>query len=344
MLNTDKQMTVKRRDFEFPLSVTEFSIDETARVATYTYAGMDGALHERVMQYRIITMSGMLSEFSWTDFDQKTPEQYVHELQKTNDNKAGLLYHPTFWTYSCIIKSMKLNHRWDDTEADLVNNVLPGYSFDIEFWEMAHSNSNNNMDKFYPAISVRPPADLYKNNLRYHTCTELYQAILDGLILPWLDPITNAEWLKYDYTLRKCAYDRYVANPNGENYGTVFDSKWNIKAATSSTPKTSNSSTQTNSNQKTYTVKVWDTATSIAKKFWIKVNDLFNMNKGRKVRTSPFNLDLLGASLFRQWLYRTLISYLQAGDVLLVPDNNSLINSNIYVNNGYTDLPGSNLN
>ena len=41
MLNLDRNIKVTRKGFEFPLSIKTFSIDETARVATYTYAGMD---------------------------------------------------------------------------------------------------------------------------------------------------------------------------------------------------------------------------------------------------------------------------------------------------------------
>jgi len=337
MLKTDKQMTIKWRDFKFPLSVTEFSIDETSRVATYTYAGMNWALHERVMQYRIITMTGSFYEYSWKDFDWLTATEYIKKLQKSNDNSPWLLIHPVFGTYNCIIHSLKLIHSWETTESDEINNPVPWYSYTIEFWEMQHSSYNDDMDKFFPAFSVKPPNDMYTVSLKYHTCDELYKAIIDWLIAPWLDPIVNAEWLKYDYGIRLCAYNRYLANPNGENNWTTFDKHWNIVANTSSTQTTNTSNTTTptsTANVKLYTVKVWDTPTSIAKKYWITVDSLYRANKWRNVRTYDLKVPNTFSPLVvsNEWKERKTLIYLHARDVIIIPNLSSFntFSQNLY--------------
>ena len=245
-----------------------------------------------------------------------------------------MLSHPVFWTYTCIINSLKINHRGDETEPDLANNVLPWYSFEIEFWEHKHSNTNNDMNKFFPSIAIRPPSDLYAYNLKYRTCDELYQAIIDWNILPWLDPIVNAEWLKYDYvTMRKCAYDRYLANPNGENSGTTFDSKGNIKAKTSTWTTTTNSNNLTNNGSKILTVKVGQTVSDIAKLYATTTIALYTANKGRKVRTRDYKYINSKWVTVNEGKERKTSRLLQPWDTILVPNTNPIeikFNSSLY--------------
>jgi hypothetical protein len=49
---------IKWAGLEFPVSVLEFTVSEPTKVATYEYAGRNGAEHERVLNYRIFTLRG----------------------------------------------------------------------------------------------------------------------------------------------------------------------------------------------------------------------------------------------------------------------------------------------
>jgi len=288
MLNTNNQLTIKRKGFTFPLSIKSFTIDETAKVATYEYAGMNGALHERVLNYRTINVSGLFDSYSGT----KSPEYYIKQLQKLNDNKPWILFHPTFGTFIAILHSLRVWQSGDEVEADDENNVIPVYTFDMEFWEFSYSGRSKDLDKLYPAISVRPSNDKYTTELKYHNCDELYQALVDGLISAGTDPILNAEWLLYDFAMRSCAYQRWLANPNGETSTTEI----------------------TNDNQKNYIVKAWDYWLMIARKFNVPFDALRNANQGRKVRETDWTV----AWIF-QWMYRKTPHWLRPWDILVIP-------------------------
>ena len=319
MLNTDPQMTIKRKDFAFPLAITSFEIDETAKVATYEFAGMDGALHERVLQYRVIHVSGVFSQASQDIFDigiPMTPNQYIIALQRTNDNKPWILSHPILWSYNCIINSLKISEKGDNVEPDANNFPLASYDFEIEFWEHTSSMFNNTLNTFYPAIDVRPPSDLYNTTLKYRNCDELYWAIIDNLIVPWLDPIINAEWLLYDQSTRNCAYARRLENPTGENSGIWFDSKWNITH-----PKTKKSKTSTKVSWTTwysestnmYTVQSGDTYVGIGKKFNMPPEQIYQANVYRSVRQYPHLGD---PTKTLKWINRINV---YPGDILFIP-------------------------
>ena len=291
MLNLDKNIKITRKNFEFPLSIKAFTIDEATRVATYTYAGMDWALHERVMQYRTITMSGSFSSDSGSSYGWWTPSEWIIKLQKLNNNKPWLLTHSILWTYTCIIHDLKITHNWDNVEPTSDNYPIPNFDFEIEFWEHFHSNFNEDLEKFRPAILVRPPNDLYSVTLKYTTCEALYKAILDWLIAPWTDPIVNAEWLKYDIGLRTCAYGKRITNPNWENTWYTFDAHGNIVANPPKATTTAGETTNWNiiNNQSLYKVLPWETAVIVAKKLRCTVEALMAANKNRDVT----NLNLL---------------------------------------------------
>ena len=312
MLNLDRNIKITWKDFEFPLSIKTFVIDESARVATYTYAGMDGALHERVMQYRVISMSGTFSSYSWESYGWLSPNDWISQLQRLNDNRAGILSHPIFWNYMCIIHDLKITHNWEDTEPDSNNKPIPNFDFEIEFWEHTHSWNNIDLNKFYPAIATKPPSDLYKTTLKYTTCDQMYSAIIDWVILPWEDPILNYERLQYDIGIRSCAYDRRVANPNGENNWTSFDKKGNIKANTKSKVSAGKWTAL-------YTVRPDDTTMLIAVANGITPADLFEANRGRDVRDWYYYWLYPGVESV-PWYRWTLTADIKAGDKLVIPE------------------------
>ena len=322
MLNLDRNIKITRKGFEFPLSIKAFVIDETSRVATYTYAGIDGALHERVMQYRVINLSWTFSSDSGTSYGGLTPSNWISNLQRLNDNQPWLLTHSLLWNYTCIIHDLKITHNWENTEPSAGNDPVPNFDFEIEFREHTHSNFNQDLDAFRPAISVRPPSDLYNKSLKYTTCDQLYDAIIDGLILPWTDPIINAEWQLYDINMRTCAYNRWIANPNWENSGTHFDKKGNIVA---NKPKTTTTATPTgnnvvaSTNLRLYVVQSWDTAVSVAKLFKVTVEDLMKANSGRNVREVPNPNDIFIPAQGKRWVYNL---WLYVWDKLVIPPAN----------------------
>ena len=55
------------------MSITEFSMREDAKLATYEYAGRDGAEHERVLAPRGFTITGIFSQ----DDNNDSPITYV---------------------------------------------------------------------------------------------------------------------------------------------------------------------------------------------------------------------------------------------------------------------------
>lgn len=71
------------KSFAFPMSIETFQIKEDAKVATYEYAGRNGAEQERVLAYRVFTMSGRFT----LDSGDKDPSYYAQKLRQLNDNE-----------------------------------------------------------------------------------------------------------------------------------------------------------------------------------------------------------------------------------------------------------------
>lgn len=286
MLRENQSLNIVRKGFFFPMSIRSVKFASDAKVASYEYAGTSWAEHERVKWYWKINVSGIFASAS----GRKKPEYYVSRLRQTNDNKPWTFIHPTLGSFKCIMKSLSIEISWDETETIGRDNLRTNYSFSFELWEHTEPNAvkaQSKVEKLFPAPNVRPPTDSYKISLAYKTCTQLYNAIIDKKIFPWVDPIKNKSRLAYPYDLRKCAYDRWVANPNGEP-----------------------SKSASNKNQKTYTVKWGDTGIWISSKLWISFTDLFNANKGRNVRNNARS---------DQWTKWKNANKLYPWDVLLIP-------------------------
>lgn len=321
-------LVFKYKSFVFPVSITEFSIKEEAKVATYEYAWRNGAEHERVLNYRTFSLSGTFTYSS----GEKTPAYYANRLRLLNNNEPWLFVHPTFGAYRCIIKSLDITESGEELEfrpdasasersrpdAEVFNNLgwtgrgfrdkkasiakedhaVPNYKFSIEFWEHTPPNAatlDQTVGKLFPAAVVKPLRDWYESKLKYKTVDQLYEALVNKKILPWLDPVRNAEWLYYNLEFRKAAYDRFLADPDGKSLMTAADTR---------------NATAENKLAQIYTVKAGDTASKIALKLNVSTQALFEKNSGRKVRT---------VSKWIDWLFWKRISALYPWDTLLVP-------------------------
>lgn len=104
------------KGYDFPISITSFSLTEDAKVATYEYAGRNGAEHERVLNYRVLNISGIFSSTSSPD-GKRSPSYYVKMFKSLNDNNPGILKHPTFGFMICILKRQKFTEVADENEA-----------------------------------------------------------------------------------------------------------------------------------------------------------------------------------------------------------------------------------
>ena len=294
------------KSFAFPISIISFKIKEDAKVASYEYAGRNGSEQERVQAYRIFNISGVFTN----DSGDKDPTYYVQKLRELNSNEPWVLVHPVLGTYRCICKSLDIEATGEDMEhgkgvaslqlpkLKMVNmsggwwapvykkvynkqvvvsssiQASPIYKFTMELWESIPPNAaslQDNLSKLFPATSVKPGNDNYMTSNKYNTVLTLYWAIVNGRILPWTDPIRNAEWLGYEYAFRKQAYDMWVKDP-----------KWLKTAKTDKALKISIPKIQN-----TYAVAVGDTALSITKKLQTTLEKLFNANRWVKVRTVP---------------------------------------------------------
>lgn len=312
------------KGFAFPMSIESFKIKEDARVATYTYAGRNGAEHERVMNYRIFTLTWIFTSSS----GDQTPAWYVNKLRALNDNAPGVLWHPVFWTYKCILKSLDISEDGSDLEGTysfdasniiptssgtsalqlqkamsaggkiaLMNKAIANYKFALEFWESTPPNAaslQSKLSQLYPASSVKPLNDNYQTSNKYKSVTELYWALVNGQIQPGVDPIRNSEWLWYDYNFRKTAYDLWIADP-----------KWTKQSKVDNTNKIT-----TPKAQNIYTVAVGDNAMKVAKKLWVTPDALFQANSGKKVRNTTRGTE---------WLYWKKMSIMYPGDTLIIP-------------------------
>lgn len=281
---------IKWWEFTFPLSLFEFNMTEQSKVATYEYAWRNWAEHERVLSYRVIKISGEFISWAGT----KTPEQYVKQLRLSNDNKPAELVHPTLGRFVCIMKDLSIKQKWDGYSYD--NGAYePSYAFEAEFWEHTPPKARTlkwETEKLFPAVNPKPANDLYKSSLKYKNADELYNAILSQDILPWTDPIVNAEWLSYNFDIRKEAYDRWKAG--GFKVWVTTDSK------TATLEK------------KEYKVVSWDSGFKISKKFWVSFDKLFSENKWLKVRAVDKGTE---------GKYRKTAWLLYPWDVLIIPSN-----------------------
>ena len=286
LYTTTKTSILKWKDFSFPISIKDFKLWETAKVATYEYAGRNGAEHERVLNYRTFTLSGIFTAGVWD----KTPSEYIEELRSTNDNIPWTLIHPLFGTFVCIMRTLTTTESGEEYSY-LDNEYIQSYSFEVEFWEHTPPGSSTLQDEIsqlFPITDVKPSSDYYETTLTYKNEDELYLALTEGKILPWVDPIINAEWLLYPYDMRFAAYQRWLIEPNPpvETTETVIE--------------------------KSYTVQPGDTWIKIAKKNNVSFSDLFQENRGLEVRET---------SIGSEGLFRKTTSLLYAWDNLKIPTN-----------------------
>lgn len=262
LLKTTRFWTsIRWKDFDFPVSITEFKISEPAKIATYEYAGRNGAEHERVLNYRVFSIAGIFINWAWT----KTPEFYAQKLRLLNDNKPWILMHSSFWNFNCIMKSLDIVQSGDDYMPD--KSIQQSYSFSMELWEHTPPNARtlqDSLNQLFPAATRKPPSDYYSSSLKYKNSWELFDALVLWNIIAGIDPIKNSEWLRYDYAMRKEAYDKY------QDY-----------LLNGAKTKTTKSYTE----EKLYTVVSGDYWIKIAKKFNIDFTSLFEANKWKKVRT-----------------------------------------------------------
>ena len=319
------------KGFAFPMSIETFKMREEAKVATYEYAWRNGAEQERVLNYRVFNISGIFTLDSWD----KDPSFYVQKLRELNTNEPWVLGHPVFWTYRVICKSLdieqsgtELEHApWISQAGRYLNNsginmswwgwvllqsevksqsakvafsqrAVPNYKFSLEFWESippTAASLQSQLSKLFPATSVKPTNDNYQTSTKYKTVMELYWALVNGQISPWIDPIRNAEWLAYDYNFRKEAYDLWIADPKGTKQ---------------SQNTTGTSKISTAKSQNVYTVTTGDTALKIAKKLSTTPEALFQANSWKKVRSTPMGAD---------GLYWKRISIIYPWDTLIIP-------------------------
>lgn len=297
MIPRSKTTILSYKGFEFPICLTEFALVEDAKIATYEYAGRDGAEHERVLNYRVFKVSGIFITESGTS----EPSFYVNSLRSLNDNQPGRLFHKDFGGFDCIMKNLQITQSpeeyenitttADDTEVDIQN-----FKFSIEFWENkdpAAINTEDALSKLFPAFNTKPFSDYYDQNLRYANANEMFIAIKKGNLIPGTDPIENSEWLLYDYDLRQEAFSEWIDYLEAGGY----DHDNTISTDTDSV----------------YTVQPGDTAFTIAATFKISVDELYNINKGFEVREAPKGDEGL--------LWKTS-SQMFSGDKITIPGQN----------------------
>lgn len=272
------------------MSIKSFSISENAKVATYEYAWRNGAEHERVLNYRIFSISGIFSK----DSGSKTPAYYANVLRLSNTNRPGLLVHPSFGSFKCIMHSLKITEDGSENEAYVdefgKQEIVPNFQFEIEFWEHTDpsvATLTSDLAKLFPTINPKPLNDDYSTTLKYKTVNELYLALVDGKIISGTDPIRNAEWLLYDYTFRLEAWTLWQANPTGTSATNTITSSW----------------------QQTYIVQAGDTGMKIASKFKVSFTSLYQANKGKDVRKTPRG---------KEWKQWKSAGTLYSGDKLII--------------------------
>ena len=285
-LGQRKKSDITWKDFLFPQSVAEFRISEDAKVATYAYAGRNGAEHERVLSYRVIVLSGSFTAMSGT----QTPYFYIQKLRSLNDNKPGVLQHSLFGRFTCIMKSLTITDAAANQEV-VGKEVQSTYNWTAEFWEHTDPSQvtlGSTLASLFPAADVRPPNDNYSTKLIWKTTQRLFEAIKAGKIEPGTDPIKNSDWLSYPLEQRTAAY-----------------SVWTSFLATGVDPYAPKTISQAAASR--YKVPPGGTAMKAAADTGIALPELHAQNQGEKVR----NYSVPGDGFY----WKTPMK-LQAGDVI----------------------------
>lgn len=266
--NKTKKTIIKWKDFQFPLSIKDFSLKEWAKIATYEYAWRNWAEHERVLSHRIFSLSG---EFiAW--INDKLPKELVKELRLTNDNKPWKFIHTDIGIFTCVMSNLTITQNWESyaSSEEGARILTPCFTFSVDLLEHTPPTAKTlkeKNDELFPKSEVKPLSDSYSTSLIYKNCDELFNAIIEEKILAWVNPIINAEWLRYDFDLRACAYGKWEA--------TWFQ-LWVQEDLVDNVT--------VNTNQKYYTVKSWDTWMKIAKAYKVTFTSLFAINKWIEVR------------------------------------------------------------
>lgn len=299
------------KGFKFPVSIEEFSIQEPAKVATYEYAGRNGAEHERVLNYRIFTIKGCFCESSGN----RTPLYYIQKLRFLNDNKPGVFLHKDFGEFTCIMKSLQISQSGKGAEIDSGGTVKETYEFSIELWEHTDPSSpsiSDSLSKLFPAAVVKPPSDNYSTRLQYTTQRRLFLAIKNGKIEPGTDPIRHAEWLQYPIELRTAAFSQW------ETYLTTGVNPYAEVEITTA-------------KQKVHVVKPGETPLQMCMANNVSINDTYQANRGRKVReeyvpefnsSGPWTPDLSYSSAEGYYWKNPMKIY--PGDKILIPQTPAL--------------------
>lgn len=287
------------KGFWFPVAVQEFVLQEPTKVATYSYAGRNGAEHERVLDYRILTIKGEFVESSGV----KSPLFYVQKLRVLNDNKPGVFLHKDFGEFTCILKGLVIGQSGKSQEVLSSGEIGDSYEFTLEFWEHtdpADPSLSDELRKLFPAVVVKPPSDDYATRLDYRTPRRLFQAIQNGKIQPGTDPIRHAEWLAYPQSLRTAAYDQWVAFQD-----TGVDPYAVVKIKTEK--------------QKIYTVQPGENLMKVAVKTKASGVNIFNLNRGREVRESSETTSPT-SGWFEGNTWKTPFD-LRVGDKIILPED-----------------------
>ena len=295
ILSITKKTIIKWKDFVFPLSIKNFSLKEWAKVATYEYAWRNWAEHERVLDNRVFILSWEFMPWIWN----KAPNALVKELRITNDNKPWNFYHSDIGLFKCIMSNLTITQNWEwySTMFNTPGKLTSSFSFSIELLEHTPPSAktlSEKLDELFPKTIVKPVSDIYTTELIYNNADELYNAIIEWKISPWVNPILNAEWLRYDFDIRSEAYLKWE-----ENWFIMWDKEEDSDI------------TDINTNQKYYIVKAWDTWMKIAKYYSVSFTDLFELNHGIKIRTNE---------RWDEWLYWKTTRILYPWDKILIPD------------------------
>jgi len=296
ILSKTRKTIIKWKDFQFPFSIKDFSMKEWAKVATYEYAWRNWAEHERVLSHRVFTLSGEFIAWVWS----KEPKALVRDLRLTNDNKPWTFVHTDIWIFQCIISDLTISQNGEgySTMLDGNSKLTSSFIFSIELLEHTPPNSKTlkeQTDELFPKSKVKPVSDIYQTELIYNNADELFDAIIEGKIAAWVNPIVNAEWLRYDFEMRAEAYLRWEA--------TWFQIWTN--------EDTDSDIADINTNQKYYIVKAGDSWMKIAKAYSVTFTDLFEINRWVEVRSNTKG---------DEWLYWKTARILYAGDKILIPD------------------------
>lgn len=256
------------KGYIFPTSVIDFSLSEDAKVATYPYAGRNGAEHERVLDYRKFSLRGVFA-YNYRKDDLSiaaapTPIEHVKKLQELNDNSPGIFHHKQFGRYNCILKSLKITQNGSDGDW-FEGEFRQNFEFDMEFWEHISPSEDslvNSLELLAAAPNPKPPNAFYVNRVDYKTSQELYEAIKNGDIVPGTHEELNKDWLAYDFNLRQAAYYKWLEfQKTGQETVSTETSRYTY-----------------------YTVQPGDWALKIAEDFGVSVEDLYTSNKDRVVR------------------------------------------------------------